>query len=464
MSATSAGPAASGPQPVVLVIDDEKNIRRSIEIALEQEGLRVLAAHDPAHALRTLTERVVDLAILDIRLGGMDGLELYRAMRARGLDVPTIFISGHATLTQTAEAIKGGGYDFLEKPFTAEKLLVTVRRCLELTRLQERLRVAEAQLKTTGIIGDSPAIRQLIADALKVAESDAGVLISGESGVGKELVASTIHNHSRRRAASLVTVNCSAIPESLIESELFGHERGAFTGATASRKGHFELAHRGTIFLDEIGDLSLGAQAKILRVLQSGEIQKIGADRPTSVDVRVICASHKDLKRMAAEGAFREDLFYRLNVVPLRVPSLRERRDDIPLLVRVLAERHCARHNLRPKRIDDEVVAELQRYQWPGNIRELANVLERMLIMSGERVGIADLPEEIGGGAEEPTAPGGASLLKEFRDQAERDFIIATLRKHGGNVSQTALELGVRRTYLHRRFVVLNIAKKDYFG
>ena len=459
ISATSAAP-----QPVILVVDDEKNIRRAIEIALEQEGMHVLSAHDPAQALRTLRERIVDVLILDIRLGEMDGITLYRRLQGQGLDIPTIFISGHATLTEAAQAVKLGAYDFLEKPFAAEKLALTVTRCLELTRLQTRLRLAEGLRSSTDIVGDSIPIRALVNDALKVAASDASVLISGESGTGKELVASTIHAHSRRSEAPLVKVNCSAIPEALIESELFGYERGAFTGASTARRGHFELAHRGTIFLDEVADLSAAAQAKILRVLQSGEIQKLGADKPTNVDVRVLSASHKDLRKLAAEGAFREDLYYRLNVVPLRVPNLRERREDIPLLVRVLAERLCTRNNLKPKVIDDEVIAELQRYHWPGNIRELLNVLERMLIMSGERVGVADLPDEICGAAEPTSGQQGPSALKDFRDKAERDFIVATIRRHGGNISQAASELGVRRTYLHRRIGVLKIAKKEFFG
>jgi two-component system, NtrC family, nitrogen regulation response regulator NtrX len=449
-------------KPNILVLDDEKNIRRSIEIALETEGYHVLTAHDAAAALRTLRERVIDLLLLDIRLEEIDGLTFYKKLQSDGIDVPVIFISGHATLTEAAQAVKLGGFDFLEKPFTAEKLAVTVRRCLEYTALQGRLLAAEARSQVPHIVGDSPAIERLISDTLRVAETSANVLITGESGTGKELVANSIHAHSARRAAAFVKVNCSAIPENLIESELFGHERGAFTGAAAAKRGLFEVAHRGTIFLDEVADLALPAQAKILRVLQSGEIQKVGAERSIKVDVRVLSGTHKDLKKAVASGAFREDLYYRLTVVPLRVPSLRERVEDIPLLARVIAQRLCEKNNLKQKQIDEDVLWELKRYPWPGNVRELENVIERMLIMSGDRVTVMNLPEELL--ALEVDAPNDSSPLREFRDKTEREYIIGVLRKHNGNVSQAAVELGVRRPYLHKRMGVLKIGKKDIYS
>ncbi|MFC4311125.1 sigma-54-dependent transcriptional regulator [Steroidobacter flavus] len=449
-------------KPTVLVLDDEKNIRRSIEIALEPEGYEVLAAHDAAAAMRILQERIVDLMLIDIRLGDIDGLTFYKKVQTDGIHTPVIFISGNATLTEAAQAVKLGGFDFLEKPFTAEKLAVSVRRCLEYTALQRRLRAVEARSPAPQIVGDSPAIRKLVTDALRVAETSANVLITGESGTGKELVANSIHTHSARCAAPFVKVNCSAIPESLIESELFGHERGAFTGASGTRRGLFEVAHSGTIFLDEIADLALPAQAKILRVLQSGEIQKVGAERSIKVDVRVLSGTHKDLKKAVALGAFREDLYYRLNVVPLRVPSLRERVEDIPLLVRFIAQRLCEKNNLKEKEIDEDVLWELKRYPWPGNVRELQNVLERMLIMSGERVTVVNLPEELL--ATEVTATNSGSALREFRDRTERAYIIGVLRKHKGNVSQAAVELGIGRPYLHKRMAVLEIGKKDIYS
>ncbi|HEV2704097.1 MAG TPA: sigma-54 dependent transcriptional regulator, partial [Steroidobacteraceae bacterium] len=283
------------------------------------------------------------------------------------------------------------------------------------------------------------------------------------SGTGKELVANIIHANSPRSQGPMVKVNCSAIPDTLVESELFGYERGAFTGATTSRKGLFEAAHRGTIFLDEVADLSVTAQAKILRVLQTGEIQKIGAERTMKVDVRVLSGTHKNLRECVAGSTFREDLYYRLNVVPIEVPPLRERPHDIPLLVEFFVRQTCAKNNMRTKPIDDEVMWGLQRHRWPGNVRELQNVIERALIMSGERVTVRDLPEEV---LAEEEAGGGdrTSALKEFRDSAEREYIIAALKRNHGNISQTAMVLAVGRTYLHRRMAVLSITKKDFFS
>jgi two-component system nitrogen regulation response regulator NtrX len=451
-------------RPVVLVLDDEKNIRNAIEIALSQEGMHVIAAHDVAAALRVLNERIVDAMIVDIRLGEVGGLEFFRRAEADGIAPPTIFISGHASLTEAAQAVKLGGFDFLEKPFTAEKLAVTVKRCLELSTLRERLRLAHSQQGGMEIVGDSAVIRRVVAAAIRVAQTNASVLITGESGTGKELVANCIHAHSDRKQAPFVKLNCSAISESLVESELFGHERGAFTGAIASRKGLFEVAHRGVIFLDEIADLAASAQAKILRVLQNGEIQRVGSDHVTTVDVRILSGTHKDLKLAVAEGRFREDLFYRLNVVPIRVPALRERKEDIPLLVQFLMRRLSERNNMRAKPIDDEVLDELRRHDWPGNVRELQNLLERLMIMSGERITTLDLPEEFLAAPERGETTSSASSLKEYRDRAERDYIVATLRRNNGNVSQTAIELGVGRTYLHRRLSVLEITKKDFLA
>jgi two-component system nitrogen regulation response regulator NtrX len=450
--------------PTVLVLDDEKNIRRAIEIALEQEAIQVVSAHDPAAALRFLEERIIDLLILDIKLGEIDGINFFRIVRSAGFDVPTLFISGNATLTQAAEAIKIGAYDFIEKPFSAERLVIAVKRCLEFSRLKERLRLSEARHGREELLGDSPAISKVIAAALKVARTGASVLISGESGTGKELVANAIHANSERREMPFVKVNCSAIPENLIESELFGYVKGAFTGAGANRRGHFEVANRGTLFLDEVADLSLGAQAKILRVVQSGEMQKVGSEETIKVDVRVLSASHKDLKEQVAAGLFREDLYYRLNVVPIRVPSMRERPEDIPLLARFFAHRVCERNNIKDKTIDDEVLSELQRYHWPGNVRELQNVVERMITMSGERVSLLDIPEEIITGDDPGVSRHSRSALREFRDQAEREFVLGTLKRNLGNISQSALELGVGRSYLHRRLAVLGIAKKDWFS
>lgn len=433
-------------------------------MALEPEGMRILTAHDPASALRFLQDRIIDLFILDIKLGEIDGIELFKIVQTAGFEVPTLFISGNATLTQAAEAVKIGAFDFLEKPFSAERIVVAVKRCLEISALKERLRLSEARHGPESLIGDSPAIKKVMAAALKVARTGANVLISGESGTGKELVANAIHAHSDRQKMPFVKVNCSAIPENLIESELFGHTKGAFTGAAANKRGLFEVAHRGTIFLDEVADLSLSAQAKILRVVQSGEMQKVGSEEPITVDVRVLSGTHKDLKTQVAAGLFREDLYYRLNVVPIRVPSLKERPDDIPLLARFFARRVCEKNNVKDKAIDDDVLSELKGYPWPGNVRELQNVIERMVTMSGERISPLDIPEEIAAVEDYAGSRHAGSALREFRDQAERDFILATLKRNLGNISQSAIELGVGRSYLHRRLAVLGIAKKDWFS
>ena len=433
-------------------------------MALEPEGMRILTAHDPASALRFLQDRIIDLFILDIKLGEIDGIELFKIVQTAGFEVPTLFISGNATLTQAAEAVKIGAFDFLEKPFSAERIVVAVKRCLEISALKERLRLSEARHGPESLIGDSPAIKKVMAAALKVARTGANVLISGESGTGKELVANAIHAHSDRQKMPFVKVNCSAIPENLIESELFGHTKGAFTGAAANKRGLFEVAHRGTIFLDEVADLSLSAQAKILRVVQSGEMQKVGSEEPITVDVRVLSGTHKDLKTQVAAGLFREDLYYRLNVVPIRVPSLKERPDDIPLLARFFARRVCEKNNVKDKAIDDDVLSELKGYPWPGNVRELQNVIERMVTMSGERISLLDIPEEIAAVEDYAGSRHAGSALREFRDQAERDFILATLKRNLGNISQSAIELGVGRSYLHRRLAVLGIAKKDWFS
>jgi two-component system nitrogen regulation response regulator NtrX len=448
-------------RPCVLVVDDEKNIRAAIQIALEQDGLRVIAAHDAAAALRALHENVVDAMILDIRLEEVDGIALFRKVQAE-LDVPTIFVSGQATLTQAAQAVRVGGFDFIEKPFSAQKIASTTRRCLEHAALKERLRRVESRANATEIVGDSVAIRRVISDALRVAGTQAGVLITGETGTGKELVAAAIHANSQRKHAGFIKVNCSAIPDALVESELFGHERGAFTGATNTKRGLFEAAHRGTIFLDEVADLSATAQAKILRVLQSGEIQKVGSDRTVSVDVRVLAGTHKDLRQLVTDGSFREDLFYRLNVVPIHVPALRERPEDVPLLASFFATRLCAKNNIRERHLDEEVLRELQQYRWPGNVRELQNAIERMIIMGGERVTVMDLPEEIVA-ADDLAAPTSRTPLKTFRDQVERDYIVKALKRSGGNITQAAIELGIRRTYLHRRMAQLKIGKTAIF-
>jgi two-component system nitrogen regulation response regulator NtrX len=307
-------------------------------------------------------------------------------------------------------------------------------------------------------------MRKVVGDAVKVARTTSSVLITGESGTGKELVANMIHARSERSQQPFVKVNCSAIPDNLIESELFGFVAGAFTGAATHKRGLFEVAHRGSIFLDEIADLSAASQAKILRVLQSGEIQKIGSEKLVKVDVRVIAATHKDLKQMASQGVFREDLFYRVNVVPIHIPSLRERPEDIPLLARFFARRLCERNNFKEKPIDDAFLSVLIAYAWPGNVRELQNILERVIVMSGDTITSLDLPQEILADGEIPEGRKSGSTLRDFRDSAEREFILGMLKRNNGNISRSAIELGVGRTYLHKRLAVLGIARTEWFS
>jgi len=447
----------------VLILDDEKNIRETIKLVLEQDGIQAAVAHDIAAAMRVLGERTIDILILDICLDTLDGVSLFKKLQAEGKAPATIFISGHATLSQAAEAVRAGAFDFLEKPFSAEKIVATVRRCAEHSLLQRRLTQLEKQNHITEIIGDSTVMKQLIADSLKVAVTDASVMIQGESGTGKELVANTIHRNSPRATGPFVRVNCSAIPETLIESELFGYDKGAFSGAINSRKGLFEQAHHGTIFLDEIADLSLSAQAKVLRVLQSGEIQKLGSHQTLKVNVRVVSATHKNLKQNVIDGLFREDLYYRLNVIPVKVPSLRDRPGDIPLLVHFISRALSEKNNLKAKVVDEEVIAEFQRYDWPGNVRELQNVLERMLIMSGDHITLDHVPDDILIPDDKSPRQTAGLTLRTFRNSAEREYILSALKRNDGNVTRAAAELGVGRTYLHRRLVSFGITKSEIY-
>ncbi|MBT4763292.1 MAG: sigma-54-dependent Fis family transcriptional regulator [Bdellovibrionaceae bacterium] len=449
-------------KPLVLVVDDEKNIRNSVEIALENEGIETIQAHDAALALRSLSQRIVDVIILDIRLGDTDGLSLFRQIRGQGCDQPVIFISGHASLTEAAQTVKMGAYDFIEKPFGADKIVTTIKRCLEYDKMSKRIEQLNQLNISIEIIGESQIVKKLIAEAEKVAITTASVLVTGESGTGKELVANLIHEKSKRCSSPLIKVNCSAIPENLIESELFGHEKGAFTGADYAKKGLFERAHRGSIFLDEVADLSLSAQAKVLRVLQDGDIQKVGSEKSLRVDVRIISGTHKDLKRLVQQGNFREDLYYRLNVVPINVPSLKERQKDISLLIYFFLKQLSQVNNLKEKKIEDAALNALEQYSWPGNIRELKNMMERILIMSGEMILLGDLPEHIFAISDKGQETSDLKSLKDFRDQAERDFIIKVLKSCSGNITQASAQMSIGRTYLHKRLDLLKIEKRDY--
>jgi len=489
-SSTSGTPGTLAPgapaAKTVLVVDDEKNIRRALQLVLEGEGYQVLQAETAAQALAILANpnTPVDLAILDVKLPDMSGLEVLERVRKDEAtrDTPIVVISGHATVSDAVVATKLGASDFFEKPLARERVLVSVKNVLDAA--QTRRALAEAswhEAQRYEMIGQSAAMQRLFRDLEKVAPTKASVLITGESGTGKELISRAIHRLSPRSGGPFVKVNCAAIPRELIESELFGHERGAFTGAQQKKRGFFEQSHGGTLFLDEIGDMDLVAQAKVLRALQSGEISRVGSEHVMHVDVRVLAATNKDLGKAVERQAFREDLFFRLNVFPVRSPALRERLEDIPLLAQAFMDAFSRENGTKTKPIDDEVLRALVARKWPGNVRELKNVVERMAILSGDRVTIADLPEDPhespfeedsghdGAGqadagdpppadddpqtdsASRPPEAGTYMKLREFREHAERKYIVETLRMTGWNISRTAVVLGVERTNLHKK-------------
>jgi DNA-binding NtrC family response regulator len=463
----------------VLVVDDEKNIRRTLRMVLESPGYTVLEAASGEEALKVLDEEDVDLVILDIRLPQMSGIEVLEQIRKRpGFErLPAIVISGHASLGEAVHSVKVGANDFLEKPLDRDRVLVSVENALRSYKLEREVTRLRAEVHNRyEMIGETPVMKQLFAALEKIAPTRGRVLITGESGTGKELIARAIHRLSDRVAAPFVMLNCAAIPAELIESELFGHERGAFTGAHGRKKGMFEVANGGTLFLDEIGDMSIGAQAKVLRALQSGEITRVGSERTINVDVRVIAATNKDMEAEVATGRFREDLYFRLNVVPLRSPSLRERIEDIPTLTVAFLDHFCREYGGREKPADPEVFELLKRRPWPGNVRELRNVVERMVILSGPTITVDDVPSDWLGadaGSEGPATdePGGVPAatvapddafhvpvqsgerltLRAFRDRAEAEFIRATLLTCEWNISKAALALGLERTHLHKK-------------
>ena len=447
----------------VIVIDDEINIRRSIKACLLPEGYDSVDFAEPVTALNDMQQNFYDVAIIDIRLGRDSGIELFQQMREQKIDLPVIFISGNGSLDEAAQSLKLGAFDFLEKPFNADKLLITVKNCIEFNELRSRLNTLQQSQQQEQLLGEHPLMQQLRRDITKVAASDAAIFICGESGTGKELIAQSLHQHSRRVKGPLVKVNCSAIPENLIESVLFGHIKGAFTGAEQHKKGFFEMANQGTLFLDEIADMSLSAQASLLRALENKEIQKVGSDKVTKVDVRLLAASHKDLKQLVSQGLFREDLFYRINVIPLKSPSLRERASDIPLLVNHFIKLLCQRNGCATKTIDPKCYALLSRYTWPGNIRELLNTVERMVIMGGTKLMPTDIPDEIAA-KKQPLLINNEDLsLKEFRQLMERELLIKKLKQYQGNITQVAKVLLIDRSYLHKKLVEYKIKRNQHF-
>src|SRR6476646_8643224 len=394
------------PKSRILVIDDEAAIRDSLRMTLEYEGYEFIGAATGQEGLALVEREAPDMVLLDVKMPGMDGLEVLERLRNMNESLPVVVVSGHGTISTAVEATKKGAFDFIEKPFASERVLVSLRNALDSRLLRDENRSLKKAVEVRHqMIGESPALKQVMAAVGRAAPTNATVLILGESGVGKELIARAIHKASLRSKERFVQVNCAAIPEELIESELFGHERGAFTGATEKQTGKFEQADRGTIFLDEVGDMSPKTQAKVLRVLQEGEVERLGSARTIKVDVRVIAATNKNLEEEIEKGTFREDLYFRLAVIPIHVPPLRERPDDIPLLVRHYMDFFSRESNVRPKRIAQAALDALQRYRWKGNIRELRNTVERLHIMtSGDTIDVADLP----GAVRSPAASGGA--------------------------------------------------------
>ncbi len=439
----------------ILVIDDEENIRKSLRMILEYEGYEFFEAATGEDGLEMLQETVgIDLVLLDIKMPGRDGLEVLGEIRKMSYSPEVVMISGQGTIRSAVEATKLGAFDFLEKPLHRDRVLLSIRNALKqntLTReCQDLKRKAEKRYE---LIGNHPSIRSLWKEIQKIAPTNATVLVHGESGTGKELIARAIHSRSLRAKESFVQVNCAAIPEELIESELFGHEKGAFTGATEKKTGKFEQADGGTIFLDEIGDMSLKTQSKVLRVLEEGEVQKVGSSKIVKVDVRILAATNKDLPKEIEEGRFREDLFFRLNVVPLHSPPLRERREDIPLLLDYFSRTFAEENNFKPRKFSPEALKALVDYPWKGNVRELKNIVERLMIMSEkDTIEVGELPEAF---REErsPSLPDKdrAATLREFRDLAERDFILARLEANNWNISQTAREIDTPRSNLYKK-------------
>ncbi len=440
----------------VLIVDDEPGIRQAVKQVLEYEGIDVRAAGSGGEAITVYPEFRPHVVFLDVKMAGLDGLETLNRLRDLDPGAVIVMISGHGTVATAVEATRRGAFDFLEKPLDSDRLLVTVRKAAEHADLVgENLRLREAVARRYAMIGKSPALEATRDMIQRVGPTTARVLITGSNGTGKELVARALHEASPRRNRPFIEVNCAAIPSELIESELFGHMKGSFTGAFADRAGKFEQADGGTLFLDEVGDMSLAAQAKLLRVLQEGVVTRIGGSKAIQVDVRVLAATNKDLQEEIAEGRFREDLLYRLNVVEIHVPPLDERRGDIPDLVAHFTSQIAAGTGATARGFDEEAVRRLQRRSWPGNVRELRNAVERLLILAPGKEVTADDVERILPGEEEYGSAtgeaGGAHTFESFKQEAERNFLLQQLREHDWNVSETARELKMPRSNLYKK-------------
>ncbi len=440
----------------ILIVDDEPAIIQSLQGILTDEGFEVIAAEGGLKALEIIKETIPDLVLLDIWMPDIDGIETLQRIRELNAGLQVIMISGHGTIETAVKATKLGAYDFIEKPLSLEKVLLSIDNALNYNRLEAELdRFRERDRQRYQVTGHTSAINELREQIKIVAPTDAWVLIVGENGTGKELVAHTIYRLSRRRDKPFVEVNCAAIPEDLIESELFGHEKGAFTGATTMKRGKFDQANNGVLFLDEIGDMSLKAQSKVLRILQEQRFERVGGSRTIRVDVRVIAATNKNLEREIERGTFRDDLYFRLNVIPIRVPPLRERVDDIDELVREFLDEFCLDTKMEQKQLTPDALEMLQKYSWPGNVRELRNLIERLGIMCpGKVISSKDIPPPYNTSrVEEGKLESFLSFktLKEARETFERSFIARKLNEFDGNVSRTAKAIGLERSNLHKK-------------
>ena len=448
--------------PLVLVVDDEKRVRDSVRVTLEDEGFSILEAPDGETALTRVATDNPDVILLDIWMPGMDGIEVLESIRKQDEGLPIIIMSGHGNIETAVKATKLGAYDFLEKPLSTDRMTLVLRNALsQRSLLEENRALREAQERSRDIVGESSPMRAVLEHVAVVAPTNASVLISGENGTGKELLAREIHSRSKRHGGPFTAVNCAAIPETLIESELFGHEKGSFTGASSRKKGKFDLAHNGTLFLDEVGDMNMATQAKILRVLEERVFQRVGGNRDIAVDVRIIAATNKDLENMISEGGFREDLYFRLNVFPFRLPPLRERTDDIPLLLERFLTEYGAMYGKKDLVFTDEALHAITAYSWPGNVRELRNVVERLVILvQKDAIDLQLIPVSI----REDRWSGRTSTevpdLPDYRrakEGFEREFIRRWLERNDWNITRTSEQVGLERSNLHRKIKQLGL-------
>jgi two-component system nitrogen regulation response regulator NtrX len=450
----------------ILIVDDEESICKSLKAILSDEGYQVLVAGSGEEAVKIVEEEMPQLVLLDVWLPGMDGLETLKAFKKINPQALVIIMSGHGTIETAVKATKLGAFDFIEKPLSLDKIIILVNNAINLVRLKEENVLLKQKVSHQyELTGNSAVITELKEMIGIVAPTNAWILIMGENGTGKELVARSIHHLSWRSHKDIVEVNCAAIPEELIESELFGHEKGAFTGATEKKRGKFDLAHEGTIFLDEVADMSLKAQAKILRILQEKKFERVGGNKLIDMDVRVLAATNKDLEEEMKAGRFRQDLYYRLHVIPLCVPPLRERKEDMKPLVERFMLDFTVKEGLEPKTITDEALALLMKHDWPGNVRELKNIIERMIILTpSNEITAKDIPSlnikeesEVAFGAQALTG----DSLKDAKMDFERQFILKKLEENEGNISKTAEAIGLERSNLHKKLKSLKVAAKN---